>query len=559
MNQTQKYFLLILICFSLHVQSKTLNPVVIENQAQQFGKSRPVVLNDQLVYELVVNGGSELWKYNPITQKNERFYRVPVPENPSSFQNLGLVAFQEAVYFSQQSQNSQNFELWKTDLTAGGTAMVSDQVPSFSQSKIVNGVLIFSSNNILFRRYYGIEGDQVVEYPLLSSSSISTFQGCVFDIGNVVLADASRIQQFVNGTIIDHTLNFPEQFVVRRDTIWQDQNNCYLTAFNNNEAFIEVIKITKDGQISFITETHGLESLNYTARVGDSVLGIEAGFPNLVIHKLSPSLDAIEGSFTFDSLFALSDFRVTKNFLVVKTTTPTISPAIQAVTYFNKNLDIIEGIGGDARFEPLPQSYPTSNSEIILMDKNFPLPGYNFSFVEDDADTAKKIRATQIEVESIISNNRSDQAYTIGVDRGTNKRKIYAVDAQPNIGDQVNGIWIDPTLQGQGLSITKSVRADGTEYLFLTLNTFRDGELFWLAGSADILPSQRSVDVALLEFNGLDLFQKDAAPNQSQFGTINLQFSSCNTLIATVRSAEGVFTLNLARIDDATFAEFCAK
>jgi hypothetical protein len=130
------------------------------------------------------------------------------------------------------------------------------------------------------------------------------------------------------------------------------------------------------------------------------------------------------------------------------------------------------------------------------------------------------------------------------------------LDPKPAAGSAMQGPWIDTQYPNQGLSIQHGIRDNGTEYIYTTLYLFRDGAPFWLAGATDVVAGQAEVDIELFEFNGAN-FLDNQAPDQIPFGFMNLKFTTCDQMQATVSYGDSITSLDLRRVDDRSFQSRC--
>jgi hypothetical protein len=134
--------------------------------------------------------------------------------------------------------------------------------------------------------------------------------------------------------------------------------------------------------------------------------------------------------------------------------------------------------------------------------------------------------------------------------------QFYKLDPQPAAGSAVQGPWVDTQYKNQGLSIHHGIRQDDSEYIYATLYLFRDGAPFWLAGATDVNAGQPVVDMELFEFDGANFLDSEA-PERIPFGFMNLRFTACDRMQATVRYGTSQTSLDLRRVDDRSFQTWC--
>ena len=117
--------------------------------------------------------------------------------------------------------------------------------------------------------------------------------------------------------------------------------------------------------------------------------------------------------------------------------------------------------------------------------------------------------------------------------------------------------WFSPEFPNQGLSIAKGTRQDGSEYIYLTVYTFRDGQPLWLAGVADLVGHPNEIEVTLYEYDGAEFLQPQQNPNQQQFGSIHLSFSGCNSLQAEINGEQTSQSIRFVRAENKEYDIWC--
>jgi hypothetical protein len=140
------------------------------------------------------------------------------------------------------------------------------------------------------------------------------------------------------------------------------------------------------------------------------------------------------------------------------------------------------------------------------------------------------------------------------------KMSLYRYSDKPLISKQLTGLWTSPDWQGQGLTIHTGKRPDNTEYLFVSFLIYRDGEAFWLAGSAEIDLGQAQVTIDLSEFKGASFLpnQTNSQVEQILFGTLTINPTGCNQIDTTVKLLNNdEIDITMTRVLDTTHDKIC--
>ncbi len=135
----------------------------------------------------------------------------------------------------------------------------------------------------------------------------------------------------------------------------------------------------------------------------------------------------------------------------------------------------------------------------------------------------------------------------------------FKLESKPRIGEQLNGAWLAPELLNQGMQIQSGQRSDGSRYVFLTFYLYDQGQPLWLAGLSDYTVGVESIDVTLYQYQGAGFLDPVSQPNQTVLGEVQLQFTACNNLQATLQVAGQTHHLLLNRMDDQQFALRCSE
>jgi len=98
-----------------------------------------------------------------------------------------------------------------------------------------------------------------------------------------------------------------------------------------------------------------------------------------------------------------------------------------------------------------------------------------------------------------------------------------------NLNGVLSGTWQPVDGSGQGLTLEFSENSNGPVSI-ATWFAYRDGQPFWLVGSANMSADDRSVSIPMLSFSGTG-FGPDFDPNEIQsqnWGELELEFSDCD-------------------------------
>ncbi len=154
---------------------------------------------------------------------------------------------------------------------------------------------------------------------------------------------------------------------------------------------------------------------------------------------------------------------------------------------------------------------------------------------------------------NIIEN--SDTVYLHLLDEAENL-DLYLLSDNQTINDQLSGYWVSPEIENQGLMIQLSQRTNGSQYVFLGLNTFINGKPFWLVGMAEF-SFQSKMEIDLWEFYGIGFFESGIKPTQAAFGKLTLELNGCDGLDVVMKTADYQNSLSFNRIEDRSYDHFC--
>ncbi len=262
-------------------------------------------------------------------------------------------------------------------------------------------------------------------------------------------------------------------------------------------------------------------------------------------------IDAIELS-----SFEVAEMGATKNNLYVHLT-PIVdfgAPVPFMLRVYDDNLESYLDYGGS-----FPAVIARSSGDVMWFDSSVD----ELVFLSGATVTtpSKQLRMPQANISSVVGDD--DAIYIFADDRNSSLasgKALYKISNTMTVSSQLNGLWYDNQWQYQGLSLHTGIREDNSVYLFISFYIFKDGEPFWLAGSADLDLGQGSIQIHLDEFKGESFLPNSTGTNPEliPYGKLTLSPTGCNSMNALLEvTDEEPVSLVLRRIGDKTYKNIC--
>lgn len=552
MHKKSLFTLFIVFC-SFYAQSKSLSQVLSNTSQFKLGTTQPVLVNDHIIFtngeQLSSEGRPQIWSYNTqnksqVNLLNEELYPLIEP----SFYVLDGYA-----YFLI---NSGDFgTLWRSDGTPEGTSQVS-AVNYMGPLKQNNGFLYAINDASQIVITDGTEtGIHTVE-----NTDLRTV--CVFGINNIIHSYSNYFVQSKDGVETDLEMILWGGFNFVREPLIIHDNACYFvgttinTGTGASRKFLQIdtngnktllnSRLDQDGSLLSVTthENNLFGVLNSPSgrkliKFNEDISGIDA----------SSDLPKIPGEYLF-KMASVGDFLVPH--FSINSNTPSHKAFV-----FDSDLNLVKTYPFNSN-PPFyfANGYETSFENLVQINNNDTMGGDSHLLFEPYTTQEQILNLPLNNANFIVTNQHSPQVYVVSV-APNNSSTLYAVEESPEIGLLINGSWIDPSIRNQGFNIRKGIRQNGSEYVMVTAFTFRNGQPLWLAGMAELNLPQQSIEMVLSEYAGIGLFEPNATPDSTEFGTLELMMMSCNSLSATITTTSESFTMNLVRLDDVTFTQSC--
>ncbi|MGJ8662189.1 MAG: hypothetical protein ACSHWU_01005 [Marinicella sp.] len=548
-----KLLALALLCYSIATHSKTWSPVFIEPDHLKLVDEAPQVVEQKLIFRAHFQNHIGMWVYDKTT--NQTTNLVPPVEDQRIHR---MTQYKGEVYFLfAPADQPYTSKLWKTNGTLAGTTQVSE-IRFYGSSWPDLDLVV--QNGVLYGRGGGViltyDGNVFSQYGSeLYSANLSKI--CVFSNSDFITNDyfGERRLVRVNGSIeTDLTSVIPEEF--RLVSMVEINQSCFMhieqgSSYNDP---VDVIKITESGEVSFFSETPGLEYIHQIFEYDDKVFALKTGPEYL---SAASMLGFVGDTTTIDFTWTLENGRF-------------IEPKIVSDKLF---IQFNQRPGFNARHYLLDTDL---NPELIRLAPDYQSPQLFMSDSIQAMVFTDREQRDQIEVDLINDDQTLDswhsQGFTFKHATTTDTTEeiyyvlksltngslgIYTLNDEPSIGKLLNGLWVAPGLNNQGLSIQQGQRALGSNYITVTFYTFRDGDPLWLAGVADYLPNQQSIDIDLFEYAGTNFLELVEEPSKGWFGQINLQMSGCDQLQASIKHDNQLIDFNMRRVDNINHKTLC--
>ncbi len=581
MKNIYKTISLLLVCLLLsnlaNSQTKSINLILAESEDLRFGDLGAVSINNHLIFERNINSVKSIWSYDTDTKKLISL-NVSGATTLTSFRGNAVIL-----------KNTDEIDsVIISDGTLSGTTVLlngSELILHTTQYALYLLSPGFQSSTVY--RYDGQEltrhdlrGDLV--YNFRSNKYICEPDSEKFS----VLLNTRNFQGGVNGTVLsgnytnnDHP-SLPYFYTPPTDdfgTVLKVDNllgQCFFTV---------IFGPSYSGYPPILQYVHRPDSSNSTSYYDNEFVKNLSGFT-----ELGSQLYAIE-TFDVESFFKLHQLNpeTLESIAAVQVdlpeglTTSIYSPPTLVSTGDALLISYVDLLLFDAELNPLSLDQSIFSSplyieretdvyqtpEFTLLAKKYLLPsfyGYDkqspeITYFSNQRFSARFKSTQQVRLDQIHTNPTDQVVNLTAYDYNTQKLGYYQISDQPKISQQINGIWYNDALNNQGLSISKGIRQDRSEYVFLTAYLFRDGQPLWLAGNTNLNDSPDTLTIDLYEYDGPQLFEPNQTANRNFFGRIELELMSCNTLQASIEADDQIHQLLLNRADNTFYKGWCQE
>lgn len=515
--------------------------VISDTESLKLSHWQAQQINNRVIYHATDESGPALIARDNATGQSQVLYS-------GELMHPGMVKIGDEVFFASES-DADKF-LWKSDGSLSGTTQLS--------STQLHDTLIAVDSFVLSK---GINGDLVISDGIETTSHQQNFldpeSTCVFDLDHVISLDfdlyehTTHLVLFQNSqaTIID-TPREPDYFLISNDVMFAHNGFCYVKTREN------FMKIDSNGEVEYLNDAWQTFEAFTLFPFQDQLYVIGNDDQGNFIGRLSSNSSELISTFRVDWYQWIYGHQTYDNMIAISTSTPSASPPINISYFLNPDLIQIGNLGGPHINAPTPHPFDGGHLFMAYRSNNGSVGQH---LAHDVSMTNLLIEMNDSVIESVASDAGSGDVFLQLRDKLTLKRSIEWLTEKPSIGKSINGLWYDPEIENQGISIHQGQRPDGSEYVFVTVYTFKDDEPFWLAGVADITHPQSSLSVTLANFQGGQMFQSGNSPTQNTFGTVELEMTGCNQIKASLQSGTIGWVLNLKRIDNTQFSHLCLE
>ncbi len=511
----------------------------------------PVLINDLMIYQVNQYEAPALWSYNTLTAESKLIFTGEL-EAIAGAQRFIHRTDHWAYFVSGEDSERQ---LWQTDGTAAGTR------PLTMSSPAAYAAFMTSRDDTMFtfsdsEQLVSTDGQVVVEHGTFDRRYISL---CPFDVNDVIAtrpineSDDLEIVRSNNGQVSTVSDVLPSDFEISFVVFYYINGTCYANV--NSQGNVEVLVIPKNGEVRVVSQDMDLSRV-YTIFTFDNRVyagqNSGSGQPSSV-SRFNEALDGFDAHFFNPPNGDIRSYRTLQNHIIVETH----QAGVREVHNLKPDLTPNPELQGVNLLFP-SAVYPTANRD--LYQYNATNSGFESSSLSFNIDPAEPSALTLSDgwLYHIISNPKSEHVYFMLLDYLSKRVTTYALSATPDIDQSISGIWHDPEIQNQGIAITPGRRIDGSEYLFVTVYTYKNGQPLWLAGVGEVQLGQTSVELLLASYNGLDTFEAGFSANQEIFGSLKITMTGCNTLSAELNSNAGEnYALSLSRINNINYSHLC--
>ncbi len=561
-NKMKVFLFLMSISLSVHA-GLSFNQISMPTQ----NVNNPQVVNDRLVYQ---DENNFLW-FNDGTVNGS----VQALSNGQKIVASDLVKLDNTVLFVNRSDNS---TLWQTD--GVNASKFSDIQASYMHTRLSNVVAVKLSGSGNFATTDGVDVNTYDIQPLTLMSLVPSV--CVFDSDNLVFWAKDPVLSFTGLYLYKSSqitqLEYDSE-PIEADTlefVLQSGDSCYYRHFDYANNIATHYKIDLQGSVSIIENPENRYFDEFFVFNNQLYLFLKGGFGGLGgLYTLSGD-SHIPEEFILSSTaqgIEMTSSWVTDDYLylyyrspcVYKKCTP-VPPNPFQLHVFNKSMQLVNIIN-DYRLSSF-SVYGTEDKDFVVFRKSdrFAWGALIDELIEinEGVASSSSVKDAMVDINSVIGGGQQNY-YAYGENRITGNKGIYKVSEQPIISSQLTGLWVSEQWQSQGLSIHTGTRADSSQYIFVSFYIYRDGQPFWLAGSAELNTGAPSQTLNLAEFKGRSFLSNDPSQDfeQISFGTITIQPQSCDSIgisiqINPVNEQSIPRQLDMDRIINTEFSNVCS-
>ncbi len=555
------FILLLLSAYSV-IGSSSLNLIVNENEAMEFADSQPVLLGQNLVYIDHSTPENKVWSYNLGTQQKTDLNLIGAVE---------LIANKQSVVILIPQNDRIN--VWLSDGTNVGTQLVVNAAIS-SYTKTKHHLYFTQPNDSVYR----VDGTSSSRYVLPNTQLIDgiceSADGNRFALANEQFSMQGPSRYYMVGDLF----NSDPLVYINSQRIKSFNGFCYgfLNEAHDYQNKWVIKELITDGSVVSFEDNDFVQNLSNFTVFNDKLYAIEYILldNSYHIHQLNPEtltsihavkIDLFDGYLNNDGLVYPTEYLffdapplLSKNSNYLITGNP-------FAMLFDENLEPVEIINNTSQSADLlgveqTDVFQMGDTSVLVKNQN-PLADSNkeveFLSINDNTITNHFKSTKNKHIKHVFSSSFNDKTTLLMQDNKNQKKGFYEVSESPKISHNINGSWYNPSYKSQGLSISKGLRQDQSEYVFLTAYLFRDGKPLWVAGTADLENSPENLNIQLFEFNGLQLLETNQPANRVLFGSIDLQLTDCHSLQTTINSPDGSDDITFYRAENTGVEDWC--
>ena len=546
------FFVILQLASTQIVKAKTTITVIEDTSALKLAATNPVLLDEYLLFQTTNEEGVILWSQHIEDNNRVALFEGQIAnfqvQNGFRSENKQLLRNNNLVFFLV-GDNNDSKKMWRTDGTQTGTFQLESS--AIYQGLVSSQGLVFSQRN--GGQIIATDGNNVTAHQFTFPSTESI---CAFGLNDLITRDydssnsTTYLKRSKNGIVSDIPVPGGNAFfTVGSGDVLRLGGVCFIGLFRNNTT-PEVLMVSESGEVNQLSDSYDTSAVRQIFKLNDRLYARE----NNQIIRFNENLDGADKSFVFSDELGVYETEVLADYIVAKTTTPYVSPAVNFTHYFDADLNELDELGGT--FVPVPEYYLTANGPNYLTSSS---NNGIYLLAQDVGMESILLSVKNAFIDEVTSHENQQEIYFLQKDKVTGQRSIVVTAEKPGIGNSVNGLWHDPEVLNQGMSVHTGERADGSKYVFVTVYTFKDGAPFWLAGVAEIQHPQTEIEVLVGDYKDSNMFEAGMVPTEHVFGTLKLEMTACDNLETTLTSDDTSFVLDLSRIDNVQHSHLCIE
>lgn len=515
---------------------------------------RPVLINGLLIYQTADEGEYKLWAYNTTTQEKQNLLATDIISSSNiRFRSNHLLLLNNQLVFT--ALNGETVTFFTSDGTPEGTTILESPALALVSSYYKDDLLFTWAED---GQLVTTNGETVSKHPIQYAE---TNKVCGFNNNDVIALENSPVPATIVSSKDGVRTNLSETLLIDFSSVFLSMlrinNYCLISGYADSKK--EAILVAQTGEVSVLSEQFDLTQFNGFFVFKDRLYAFQelADLDEKKLVRFNENYDGIDKEFAVDDTDRFFSVSNSQNFIIAQSVSQNTSQITSVTYFFDRNLELNQTLSGLNK--PSLSAHPILDGEIYsasikknnrfvkALSTNPDFPSTQSTFIVDQ------------KISGVITSPESLDVYLLLEDPSFQSFSVAKLTDKPNINYSTAGLWFDPAIPNQGLVINRGKRANGSNYLFVSVYTMDQGAPLWLAGISDINLPQQNIQIELSSHEGANFFEENSNPSRTLWGSVELEMTGCNNLKATfTQPGSDTRVVDLIRIDNTSFDTLCS-